>query len=151
MKLLNKVTPYSIKRAVLVFGMAAATLLGGCKKDDPAPTPTKDIDIVFNQNNVAPISVEAVRSILDSKEAPTIRTIYLVPEEGTWNNCGTNTIKGIRKYCEPVFALSPKVRGKGDFNFARGQAASIPNDSLWFIDHGWTINKRFLENKQAQK
>lgn len=140
-------------KKIIYLGMAAATIFCGCRKHEPVEPdtivipPNGDIELVFNQNNAAPISVEAVRSILDSKEATTIRTIYLVPEEGTWDNCGTSTIKGIRKYCEPVFALSPKVRGKGDFDFACGRAASIPDDSLWFIQQGWTINKRFLENQ----
>lgn len=40
MKLLNKVTPYSIKRAVPVIGMAMATLFGGCKKAEPEIVPT---------------------------------------------------------------------------------------------------------------
>ena len=48
MKVLNKITPYSIKRAVPVLGMAFATMLGGCKKHEtPEPKPTPKFERTF--------------------------------------------------------------------------------------------------------
>lgn len=144
MKQLNKVTPYSIKRAVLVFGMAAATLLGGCKKDDPDPTPTKDIEIVFAPDRIQLVEEDAIKEILNSKDAKSIRTIYLVPGEGAWSMWGAPHISATRtKLLEPALKLSPKVKGKGDFNFRLGAASQVPEDSLWYVKNGWTINKQF--------
>ena len=39
--------------------------------------------------------------------------------------------------------MSPKMRGRGDFDFKLGEASKVPDDSLWFIKQGWTINKAY--------
>ena len=136
-------------KKIIYLGMVAATMFCGCRKHEPVeptPAPTKDIEIVFNQNQLKSVQPEAIQEILNSKDAATIRTIYLVPEEGTWNNI--SIVSSIRnKVLEPTLKLSPKVKGKGDFDFNPGWASKVPEDSLWYVKNGWTINKHFLENQ----
>ena len=142
MKLLNKVTPYSLKNAALCVMLA--TVMGGCKNDDPEPTPTKDIDIVFGQASLELVEEDAIKEILNGTDAKSIRTIYLVPMEGTWSNFNVKAMQSMRnRQLEPSLNLSPKVKGKGDFNFKLGEASKSPTDSLWYVKNGWTINKQY--------
>ena len=129
-------------KKLLFISLFAALLAAGCSKEEP----TKDVEIVFTQSKLSQVKKDAIQEILNSKGANNIRNIYLIPEEGTWDNVGS--VQSLRnKVLQPSLELSPKVRGKGDFNFKVGRASKFPEDSLWFVQHGWTINKRFLENK----
>ena len=129
-------------KKLLFISLFAALLAAGCSKEEP----TKDVEIVFNQNELSQVKEDAIQEILNSKGANNIRNIYLIPEEGTWDNFGA--VQAMRNnVLQPSLELSPKVRGKGDFNFTVGWASKVPEDSLWYVQHGWTINKRFLENK----
>ncbi|MCH5335635.1 MAG: hypothetical protein J1D86_07540 [Alistipes sp.] len=129
-------------KKVLFVSLFAALLAAGCSKEEP----TKDVEIVFTQSKLSQVKKDAIQEILNSKGANNIRNIYLIPEEGTWSNVGF--VQALRNnVLQPSIELSPKVRGKGDFNFEVGEASKVPEDSLWFVQHGWTINKRFLENK----
>ena len=129
-------------KKLLFVSLFAALLAAGCSKEEP----TKDVEIVFTQNELKLVMADAIQEILNSKGANNIRNIYLIPEEGTWSN--VSSVQSIRnKVLQPSLELSPKVRGKGDFNFEVGWASKVPEDSLWYVQHGWTINKRFLENK----
>ncbi|MCH5335144.1 MAG: hypothetical protein J1D86_05000 [Alistipes sp.] len=129
-------------KKLLFISLFAALLAAGCSKEEP----TKDVEIVFNQDELKLVKKDAIQEILNSKGANNIRNIYLIPEEGTWSN--VSNVQAMRNnVLQPSLELSPKVRGKGDFNFMVGRASKVPEDSLWFVQHGWTINKRFLENK----
>ena len=131
-------------KKLLFVSLFAALLAAGCSKEEP----TKDVEIEYHLAIKIGELQETVTKIMDSKEYPSIRTIYIVPKEGIWNNALSNNILIMRnKVLQPTIELSPKVRGKGDFNFRPGEASKVPEDSLWFVQHGWTINKRFLENK----
>ena len=129
-------------KKLLFVSLFAALLAAGCSKEEP----TKDVEIVFNQDELKLVKKDAIQEILNSKGANNIRNIYLIPEEGTWDNfSGVQAMRN--NVLQPSIDLSPKVRGKGDFNFRVGAASEVPEDSLWFVQHGWTINKHFLENK----
>ena len=135
-----------MKKCIFLLTTICVAAFCGCKKESPAPT--KDIEIEFWQGALERISTDSLQKILNSKEAADIRTIYLVPMEGKWNNLGDAHIINMReKRLEPPLKLSPKIKGKGDFNFKVGEASEVPEDSLWYVQHGWTINKRFIENQ----
>ncbi|MCH5335218.1 MAG: hypothetical protein J1D86_05390 [Alistipes sp.] len=125
--------------------LATICIAAFCSCEKGEPVPTKDIEIVFHQDRLEQIREGAIQEILNSKGANNIRNIYLIPEEGTWANF--SLVQDMRLFLlQPALELSPKVRGKGDFNFYRGAASKVPEDSLWYVQHGWTINKRFIEN-----
>ena len=146
----KKVVPYKLKRLVPMLGMAGATLLGGCEKEETL----RDVELRFtnkdcsslmymNENNERCISDVAKEYVEDE----TVRYIYLVPE-GPWYTYVASSITGARhNVFERMFEYSPKFRGKGDFDFYPGAASQVPADSLWYVSKGWTINK-YRYNKQ---
>lgn len=73
----------------------------------------------------------------------TIENIYLVPSsQEDWYGYGTRYIPQLRAFLQPRIELSPKMHGRGDFPFLRSAPSEIPEDSLWFVQNGWTINKQ---------
>ncbi len=146
--------PYKIKRLVPVLGLAgAATMMPGCdKSDEPIAPPieqpkTRGIELYFdyydyenivsqNQDGTYTPS-EILKTYANQKD-----TVYLIPT-GTWLFIIPDEIKEIRqKILQPAIDYSPKIRGRGDFDFSTGFPSMIPEDSLWFVEHGWTVNKR---------
>ena len=58
-----------------------------------------------------------------------------------WNNYSAKAITGLRKLTlEMLLNYSDKIKGRGDFNFTLGEASKVPQDSLWYVKNGWTIN-----------
>ena len=121
-----------LKRALPVLGFAGATLFTSCEKDEPM----RDVELTFSDFK----SIE-MSEIEQYAQDPSVRTIYLVPI-GDWQIGTYRNINILRNnFLQPRLDISPKVCGRGDFNFTPGQASVIPGDSLWYIQHGWTINK----------
>ena len=49
-------------------------------------------------------------------------------------------IASLHDYLDKRIALAPnKISGRGDFRFENCTIALA--DSLWFVQHGWTINQ----------
>ena len=71
------------------------------------------------------------------------RIIYIEPAAyGNWYRADAHDITSWRtEILQPCIELSSVVHGKGDFNFKLGEASKVPEDSLWYIQQGWTINK----------
>ncbi len=140
----KKIVPYKIKRILPMLGIAGASLfMGGCEKDEPL----RDVELHFNCDNLSAITSEyhGDYSVSELAKAyanePTVGTIYIVPD-GDWGTYESSNINDLRKLSlEPLFDYSPKFRGKGDFNFSPGAASKVPQDSLWYVSKGFTINK----------
>lgn len=82
------------------------------------------------------------QGIYDMMGADYIDSIYINSHESdTWARYSTADINYLRAQClEPMFTQSPKLRGRGDLGFNPGTAAK--EDSLWFVQNGWTINQK---------
>ena len=146
--------PYKLRRALALGAIAGGTLVGCIEKtttpDIPTPTPdeptpdtpapTRDVELEFDKNGKN-IELENVKKYADM---PDVRYIYMTPEnEMAWCTCTQGNILNLRKYLEPRIAINPqKVRGKGNFCFKPGEASKNPQDSLWFIQNGWTLNQK---------
>ena len=136
---------HKVKQTIPMMMVAGATLLSAaCQKPEPEPTPdpepTKEIEIKFNINS-EPDEVASFDLLQEYINDKTVKSIYLVPERH-WNGAGKNAMIAIRKnFLQPRIELSPKIRGRGDFDFILGEASKAPEDSLWYVQHGWTINK----------
>ena len=138
---------YNIKRIVPMAGIAGATMLpvSCCEdtiKEDIIPEPPvvkHNVEIVFSLTDVIEkFSVDTLQKYIDDK---TVDTIYLVATEH-WNGFTAGNISNYRrKLFQPGMELSSRLRGRGDFDFVLGEASKVPNDSLWFVEQGWTINK----------
>lgn len=139
----KNVVPYKLKRLIPMLGLAGATMLGGCSKDDD-PTQMRDVNVFFNVDEYSALKPENIKKIAAE---PDVRTIYMIPQ-GYWGNLNSTNISNMRKnLLQPAIEASPKARGAGDFQFRIGEASKTKQDSLWYIQHGWTINK-CLQNQK---
>jgi len=141
-----KIVPYKLRRALSMAAIAGAPLLpvSCCKiQQDPIPPqqPTHDAEIEFRPENIAKALDKTVLQSLADDE--TVRYIYLTPAEHCWGGWTKGNITDLRtKGLQICTDISPKIRGRGDFNFKLGEASKVPEDSLWFVKNGWTINKQ---------
>ncbi len=140
----HKVIPYKIRRAISMAAIIGAPILpiaASCNEIEPEPTPTRDVEIKFNNENADKVlTFDVLRNYANDA---TIRTIYLVPIEH-WDGMVAGNITFMRKnFLQPRLNISPKIRGRGDFDFVLGEASKVPTDSLWFVQQGWTINKKY--------
>ena len=116
---------------------------------EPIDTTIRIINIYFDQNEGAaslyknnPDGTRDPSDMIKNYVAMShVDTIYLIPTS-TWCNFYEPNITGLREnVLEFNINYSPKIRGKGDFDFMLGKSSTIPEDSLWYIKNGWTINK----------
>ncbi len=148
----NKSIPYKIKRILPILGLAGLSTISSCSKEDDL------INLDLQEEITIKFSDDEFRTvlILDEKQRtvgpneaimyyvaqPEIKTIYIEPI-GNWYGYRWNFIPNIRKtILEPLINYSPKIRGKGNFNFFPGDASRCPEDSLWITQQGWTINQQ---------
>ena len=154
MKLLNKKIPYTLKRIVPMAMLAGATMFGaGCdnnEPDDPVNTQPQKInkELYFADDDGTHIAIDTILHYLSMDN---VDTVYLVPR-GTFyppNNLGGAYVGLWRKnVLEPCTNLSPRVRGKGDMEFGPNIPAQVPQDSLWFVSKGWTVNKAYWDQEK---
>ena len=138
----KNIIPNNLKRLVPIAMLVGAPMLHtGCAKVEPEPQPTHDVEIEFDNRTADKIlTFELLQNYANDK---TIKTIYLVPVKH-WNGNAAHNITYMRNnFLEPRLNISPKIRGRGDFDFKLGEASKVPEDSLWYIQHGWTINKNY--------
>ena len=129
--------------AILFFAMG----MSSCSKDDPE-IETHDVELKFNINRLGS-HLEEIRDLNNLRKLAadkSVSNIYLTIMEdnyfdGVWY---AYNYKAMRNYMEERFAISPKIKGRGNFNCYTPLQCE-PEDSLWFVDHGWTINKQ-LQN-----
>ena len=127
--------PYKFRRA-LALGAIAGGALVACSKENP----TRDVELVLSARPGKLIPVEEVKNYAQQSD---VRTIYIVPTENEWCTYDYITIQAVRKYLQNLINVAPnKVKGKGNFRFSPGEPSKIPSDSLWFIQHGWTLNQK---------
>lgn len=134
-----------------VLTLAGGAMIASCEKEEPeTQLPPIDVEVKFSTTDRYSLitdqyDLESPPSelMISYIKNPQIRTIYIVPiTNGGWSTYNKELIPLLKeKFLMPTLNLSPKVRGKGDFNFKPGEASKVPNDSLWYIENGWTINK----------
>ena len=136
----KKTVPYKIRRALSMAAIIGAPILpiaASCHEIEPEQ---HDVEIVFDDTNADNIlTFETLQNYANDK---TIKAIYLVPT-GHWNGLVDHNITYFRKNLQPLLNISSKIRGRGDFDFALGEASKVPADSVWFVQQGWTINKAY--------
>lgn len=137
----KQILPYKIRRALSMAAIIGAPILpiaASCNEIEPEQ---HDVEIVFDDTNIDNIlTFETLQNYANDK---TIKTIYLVPTRH-WNGRVARNITAMRRnFLQPRMEISPKIRGRGDFDFALGEASKVPADSVWFVQQGWTINKAY--------
>ena len=126
-----------------IVGILITVCLISCSKNnrEKEPGPTKDVEVEFSFTNMnETLDVKTLQELIQDKN---IRYIYLSATKH-WDNLGAINIPIYREhFFQPRIEMSPKMRGRGDFDFKLGEASKVPDDSLWFIKQGWTINKAY--------
>ena len=129
----------NLKRYIPIVAIALC-LFTSCKKTEDDPEPTMDVEIEFNFNNF--IEILAKENLLKLINDRSVRHIYMTAT-GHWDNIGANIPIYREHFFQPRIEMSTKIRGRGDFDFKLGEASKVPEDSLWFVQQGWTINKKY--------
>lgn len=112
--------------------------------DEPIVIQKQNIELKFGEINADHIAIDTILHYLSMKH---IDTIYLVPASSFMRfdkDYGYHYVKMWRDdLLEPRTNLSPRVRGKGDLQFRLGYPSQVPQDSLWFVSKGWTVNQSY--------
>ena len=88
---------------------------------------------------------------LDSTLAePTVDQVYVEPTKELYSSSivPENVTAFRHLTLEPALKRSPRVHGRGNFILHPGLASAVPEDSLWFVANGWTINQHLQEQNQ---
>lgn len=144
---LKQIIPYKLKRLLPVLGLAGASLVTSCEKEEDI-IPYKDIEIKFFPTSLDLLCTKSSNGTIHINPAiqyyvadPATKTIYLVPDY-IWERYKAEDITKLRKeVLEPMITYSPKIRGKGNFDFGYEQASKAPADSLWLVQQGWTVQR----------
>ena len=129
---------------VALFALPLVLLLAvGCKKEPEYVYPDREPyekTLWFDNNTddgADSIHPNIIRYFAND---PACMHIYLtLTSDARDDNLPTNLITNIRKELQKCVEISPKVSGRGDWWFRRGKA--LPEDSLWFVQNGWTVNQ----------
>ncbi len=149
----KKIIPYKMKHVLPILGLAGASVVSSCEKVAPTePKPVKtEMEVIFDPSTFMDILFQTdslgytvVSDIVNYYvENPDIKTVYL-HSIGDWSSEDSSSINLMVRYrMRPLFETSSKLRGRGDFNFKLGEASKVPEDSLWFVRNGYTINKQY--------
>lgn len=148
--------PYNLKRLLPILGLAGASLFTSCNKEDDI-IPYKEVDVLFFPNSLDVLcskdnkgTIQINPTIKYHVADPATKTIYLVPDV-LWDGYDAEDITRLRKeVLEPVINYSPKIRGKGIFEFGYQEACKVPEDSLWIVQQGWKIDRVTNQNRKER-
>lgn len=135
----KQILSYKLRRALTIGAIAGGTLTA-CEKHANEPIiPTRDVELVFD-DNAKNIEIENVKKYADM---PDVRYVYMIPKNPGWGTYDVNYIHSVREGLQQRIDINPqKVRGKGTFEFKLGEPSKNIQDSLWFVQNGWTIKSR---------
>ena len=137
----KKIIPYKV---IPMLAIAAAPAFTSCGNDDDFDTQKHDVELTFTDNphigeHVEQITIENIQNHLADRS---VNNIYMrVLDNNDYTQTSANGIHNMTQYFDQRIQLAPgRIFGRGDFNFAIGVADRA--DSLWFVQHGWTVNQR---------
>ena len=139
-----------------IAAMALAATVAGmtttsCKKDDIEPEQPKiqkhNVEFVV-ENPLSMTANESLNNLLDLDRIKKLASaddvdslIILSDGSDKWKVADALVMKMLKDdYMKPIFDAVPNAYGKGSFNFKLGEASKVPNDSIWYVNHGFTIN-----------
>ena len=135
---------YNLKRALPLLTIAGAGLMASCDKDDEPSVPQHDVEIHFAKwTMTTDLAPNIIEKHIDDKS---VRNIYLVAD-GAWGVEAGNITQIRKRLLQPIIEQSSNIHGRGDIPFTVGEASKVPEDSLWYIQQGLTINKHLQNQK----
>ena len=126
------------KRAVPALALAGLTLTA-CEKENDKPIyrAPYEKELFFKNGKMDSVQEPVVRKYVEDTAC---KHIYMVVEsDNNYTAYEAEDIGIIRTQLQSRVELSSKVLGRGDFRFSPGLANV--NDSVWFVQNGWTVNK----------
>ena len=136
-----------VKRAVPALALAgvAGLTLPSCEKEPVEKAPVYrapyEKELRFNETNDDSISVSNITKYLNDTAC---KHIYMVVmPDNNYTGFEAQNIEVLRKVLQQRIDLGNNISGRGDFLF-RPSAANV-NDSLWFVQNGWTILKNYYQ------
>ncbi|MBD5388133.1 hypothetical protein HDR68_01915 [bacterium] len=125
----------------ILFVLPTLGLLAvACEKESSEPVyrAPYEKELRFNDSDIESVRANFVQKFAHDTAC---KHIYLTVADD--NNFTTQSSKGItnlHKILDESIQLAPeKISGRGDFHFSKGKASIA--DSLWFVEHGWTIRQ----------
>ena len=128
-----------LKYAIPALALAGLTLTACDKeKDKTTYRAPYEKELRFNDSDEESISISNVQKFANDTAC---KHIYLtVTDDNNYTILSEEGISYERNLLSERIALAPeKISGRGDFFFEKGVAATA--DSLWFVEHGWTIRQ----------
>ena len=114
-----------------------------CEKDrTPIYRAPYEKELPFGDNNTDSIEIPIVQKFARDTAC---KHIYLkVTDDNNLTSYSTDVISLMRGYLDQCIQLAPeKISGRGDFHFMPGKA--ILDDSIWFVQHGWTVLQNYYQ------
>ena len=143
MKTHKQTIPYKLRTGIPALMLAGATLFGGCNKEE---TEKHDVELPWYYGYYEDIRPDNVQRYLDD---PSVGNVYLhvqhlhQPNEVCpfrWLDADGIHNKLYGRILGPLVGKDPdRVFGRGNFEFDPGVCPRA--DSLWFTQHGWTVNQ----------
>ncbi len=96
-------------------------------------------ELRFNQYDTDSIEMPIVQKF--ARDTACKHIYFILKDDNNYTHYVSNNVNLLRNYLDARIQLAPeKISGRGDFWFSEGKASVA--DSLWFVEHGWTVNKR---------
>ncbi|MCM1041035.1 MAG: hypothetical protein NC396_01220 [Bacteroides sp.] len=124
----------------LALAGTAGLMLPACEKekDKPIYRAPYEKELFFKQGKMDSVQEPVVKKYVDDTAC---KHIYMVVEsDNNYTAYDAEDINIIKTQLQRRIDISNKVSGRGDFHF-RPNTASV-NDSLWFVQNGWTVRQK---------
>ncbi len=111
--------------------------LTACEKEPVYRAPYEK-ELRFNDRNEESIAMTIVQKF--ARDTACKHIYLIVTDDNNYTILSSEGINYKRNLLSERIALAPdKISGRGDFHFSKGRASVA--DSLWFVQHGWTIRQ----------
>ena len=127
-----------VKRAVPALALAGLTLTA-CEKENDKPIyrAPYEKELFFKNGKMDSVQEPVVKKYVDDTAC---KHIYLtVMDDNDFTGYSRESVESLHRFLQQRIELSNNISGRGDFRFSPGLANV--NDSVWFVQNGWTVNK----------
>ncbi|MBQ9312199.1 MAG: hypothetical protein IJ213_06315 [Bacteroidales bacterium] len=130
------------RKIPIILTLAGLTLFIACNNDDDEPEKVQkhNVEIILNgADSWGGVSEALKPSIMKEYNDDASVDTVIIYAQGDWSWLRGPNQDGIIKTLKAVRSRYSKTWGRGDFNFYPGDLSE--EDSLFFINNGWTVNK----------
>ena len=153
-----KTLPYKLQRTLPILGIAGASLLAGCNKDDE-PTPPGLHDTVYTWNVDDMSRILPPTDICMSADSANVNRVILQNTDKSGQGYFIGELRDIFEN-QILEYVSPenqhKVRGRGEIrgymvDRGYGNLTANVNDSLWLVHFGFVLKSPVSVNVNSKQ